>query len=239
MTQRAITKAKPRTPVASKLETLPDDLLVGGAPAVRMNEGKVELLDNGSNPFRDLGGSKRHAFNGTIFRSVLSSMWVRRNGPDDPDAVKAAVQTAAAALRAFKPSDEIEGMLAAQALAAHHGAMECYRRAMIPEQPPEMATRLRKDAANLSRTMTDMLSALDRKRGKGPQVIRVERMVVQDGGQAVVGNVQTGSATLSAPSPKAIEHEAEGIVVDGANASSSTPEGGRGGGKVQRRGKTP
>jgi hypothetical protein len=38
--------------------------------------------------------------------------------------------------------------------------------------------------------MTDMLEALDRKRGKGPQVVRVERVVVHEGGQAIVGNVQ-------------------------------------------------
>jgi hypothetical protein len=35
-----------------------------------------------------------------------------------------------------------------------------------------------------------MLEALDRKRGKGPQIVRVERVVVHEGGQAIVGNVQ-------------------------------------------------
>ena len=40
-------------------------------------------------------------------------------------------------MQAFKPSDEIEAMLAAQAMAAHHASMECSRRAMIPDQPFE------------------------------------------------------------------------------------------------------
>jgi len=97
---------------------------------------------------------------------------------------------AVAALRAFKPTDEIEGMLAAQTVAMHFGAMECFRRAMVHDQPPEVASKLRKDGANLARGMTDMLDALDRKRGKGPQVVRVERVVVHEGGQAIVGNVQ-------------------------------------------------
>jgi hypothetical protein len=70
--------------------------------------------------------------------------------------------------------------------------MECFRRAMIKDQPFDFATKLRKDGANLSRGMTDMLEALDRKRGKGPQVVRVERVVVHEGGQAIVGNVATG-----------------------------------------------
>jgi len=237
--QKAIAKARSTMPVASGSEMPPDDLLVDGVPAIRMNGQTVEVLDNGSNLLRDLGGSERHAFNGSMLRSVLSSIWVRRNGPNDADAVKAAVQTAAAALRAFKPTDEIEGMLAAQAVAAHHGAMECYRRAMLPDQPSETATKLRKDAANLSRTMADMLGALDRKRGKGPQVIRVERMVVQDGGQAVVGNVQAGSAVLPAPEPKAIGHQVEDITLDGIAAPSLAPARGRGGEKAKRRGRTP
>lgn len=42
----------------------------------------------------------------------------------------------------------------------------------------------------MSRAMTDMLDAVDRKCGKGPQVVRVGRVVVQEGGQAIVGNVK-------------------------------------------------
>jgi hypothetical protein len=66
---------------------------------------------------------------------------------------------------------------------------------------------------NASRTFIELLSALDRKRGKG-QVVRVERVVVNEGGQAIVGNVQ-GSApadTAAAP-PLAIGHEAPGITL--------------------------
>ena len=58
--------------------------------------------------------------------------------------------------------------MAAQAMAMHHASMECSRRAMLPDQPFEAACKLRKDAANMARAMTDMLDALDRKRGKGP-----------------------------------------------------------------------
>ena len=42
----------------------------------------------------------------------------------------------------IKPTDEIEGMLAAQMVAAHNATMECYRRAMLPlfraRRPPPM-----------------------------------------------------------------------------------------------------
>lgn len=139
---------------------------------------------------RQMGGSKVDAFNSVILRETLSTVWCP-NTEDDNQAKR--VATVAAALSAFEPKDEIEGMLAAQAVALHFGAMECLRRAMIHEQPFEVATKLRKDGANLARGMTDMLEAIDRKRGKGPQVVRVERVTVHEGGQAVVGNVATAA----------------------------------------------
>ena len=239
MPQKAVATPRGTVSATSKAEASPCELSVDGLPAARMDGGKVVLMDNGTNPFRDLGGSKRHAFNGSLLRSVLSATWVQRNGPDDTDATKAAIQTAAAALRAFKPTDEIEGMLAAQAVAAHSGAMECYRRAMLPDQPAEIGAKLRRDAANLSRAMTDMLEALDRKRGKGPQVIRVERMVVQDGGQAVVGNVHAGAAVLPAPEPRAIGQQMEDVLLNDTAARSLAPARGRGGRKIKEQGRTP
>lgn len=39
-----------------------------------------------------------------------------------------------AALVGIGPKDEIEGMIAAQLIATHNAAMECYRRAMLGEQ---------------------------------------------------------------------------------------------------------
>jgi len=87
----------------------------------------------------------------------------------------------------------LEGMLSAQAVAMHYGSMECFRRAILPDMPPDIASKLRKDGANLARGVADMLDALDRKRGKGPQVVRVERVVVHEGGQAIVGNVQAAA----------------------------------------------
>jgi hypothetical protein len=80
-------------------------------------------------------------------------------------------------LRAFRPADEIEGMLAAQAMAQHQAAMECSRLAMVVGQPFEYAQASRKAAANASRTFSELLTALDRRRGKaGQQVVRVEHV---------------------------------------------------------------
>ena len=100
-------------------------------------------------------------------------------------------------------------------MAAHHAAMECARRAMLREQPFEAAQGFRKAAANASRAFVELLAALDRKRGKG-QVVRVERVVVQEGGQAIVGNVQGGdmAAATKPAAPLAIGQDTSGLTLD-------------------------
>jgi hypothetical protein len=72
-----------------------------------------------------------------------------------------------AALMGIAPKDELEGMVAAQLVAAHNAAMECYRRAMIGEQTFEGRRENLAQANKLSRTYAALLEALNRHRGKG------------------------------------------------------------------------
>jgi uncharacterized membrane protein YqiK len=134
-----------------------------------------------------IGGSDHPPFNNVLLNAVAHSIWTPNGSTDEERSNRASA--ALAAVKGFAPRDEVEGMMAAQAVALHNAAMECLRRAMIPDQPSEGADRLRRQAANLSRAMVDMVDAIERRRGKGPQVVRVERVVVQDGGQAIVGAV--------------------------------------------------
>lgn len=177
---------------------------------------KVETHPNGKaevagsrKAFTSVGGSQVEPFNMIILREALGAIWVPKS---EEDGQKNRIKAVMAALDGFKPTDEIEGMLAAQAVALHFGAMECFRRSMIPEQPGDAASKLRRDGANLARTMTEMLEALDRKRGKRPQVVRVERVVVQDGGQAIVGNVSP--TPHAGPAPAALEASHAGPTLD-------------------------
>ena len=96
-----------------------------------------------------------------------------------------------AALVGIAPRDELEGMLAAQLIASHNAAMECYRRAMIGEQTFEARRENLNQANKLSRTYATLLEALNRHRGKGQQKVTVEHVHVHAGGQAVVGMVET------------------------------------------------
>jgi hypothetical protein len=57
------------------------------------------------------------------------------------------------------PRDELEGVIAAQMIAAHSAAMECYRRAMLIEQTLEGRRENLSQANKLSRTYTLLLEA--------------------------------------------------------------------------------
>lgn len=161
---------------------------------------------------KEIGGSGYYVWDMTMIdRVAMTSPTFMVDGEDYTK------KMAAIALRSFAPTDAVEGMLAAQAVALHHASLECSRRAILQGQPGEVASKLRKDAANSARAMVDMIEALDRRRGKGPQTIRVERVVVQDGGQAVVGNVTSGTpSVVSPPLQRAISHGAAPLAAGDA-----------------------
>src|SRR5262249_25809919 len=72
------------------------------------------------------------------------------------------IQNLAAPLIGIAPKDEIEGMLAAQLIAAHNAAMECYRRAMLAERTFEGRRENLSQANKLSRSCAVLLEALPR-----------------------------------------------------------------------------
>jgi hypothetical protein len=88
--------------------------------------------------------------------------------------------------------DVIEAMLAAQLMATHEAAMECFRRAALSEQTfagREMGLRY---GDRLVRSFAVLTDTLNRHCGKGQQVVRVEHVTVKAGGQAIVGVVTQG-----------------------------------------------
>ncbi|WP_394729380.1 hypothetical protein [Altererythrobacter sp. GH1-8] len=126
--------------------------------------------------------------------------------------------TALQSMAGFKPRDEVERMLAAQMLAVHEASMECFRRAMVPEQTFEARDMNLKHAAKLTSTYARQIEALGKHRGKGKQKITVEHVNVHAGGQAIVGNVEAGAkAGPSDDAPKPAK--AQRALEDGSAAS--------------------
>lgn len=97
----------------------------------------------------------------------------------------------------FKVEDGIEGMLAVQMIGTHHAIVECLRRAMIPDQPLNAHKVYLSQAERLMGLYARHLAALDKHRGRGQQNITVKHVNVASGGQAIVGNVDTGQSNAA------------------------------------------
>src|SRR6266542_3152123 len=128
--------------------------------------------------------SKRSAGRG---RTTGITLWIKHS---DEKTRETQCKATMSALVGIAPKDEIEGMIAAQLIAAHNAAMECYRRAMHSEQTFEGRRENLNQANKLSRSFAVLLDALNRHRGKGQQKVTVEHVHVHSGGQAVVGVVE-------------------------------------------------
>jgi hypothetical protein len=93
-------------------------------------------------------------------------------------------------LDAMAPKDAAEALLFTQMAAVHQATMMLARRLNHVENIPQQDAAER--ALNkLGRTYAAQMDTLKRYRSKG-QTVRVERVTVESGGQAIVGNVTKG-----------------------------------------------
>jgi hypothetical protein len=173
-----------------------------------------------------IGGSQSDHWNHIVANDTLQALWLSHS--DDQtrgQKFKAAID----GLVGIAPQDELEGMMAAQLIAAHSAAMECYRRAMIPEQTFDGRHESLNQASKLSRTFAELLEALNRHRGKGHQKVTVEHVHVHSGGQAVVGAVTTtggGDRVKSEEQPHALANATSTEMWSANAAPESVPSTG-------------
>lgn len=105
------------------------------------------------------------------------------------------------AAQSIQAENSAEKMLAHQLAAAHRLSMEMMDRAMgwlnhsqNSQVASTEAARLMNASAKMMQTYQQGLSTLQRIRTGGQQTIQVQHVHVSQGGQAVIGNVQSGAA---------------------------------------------
>jgi hypothetical protein len=152
---------------------------------------------------RAIGGSECNDWNNTLANQTMRALWIKHS---DAETCDRQLSATVAALVGIGPKDELEGMMAAQLIAAHNAAMECYRRAMIGEQTFEGRRENLNQANKLSRTWATLLEALNKHRGKGQQKVTVEHVHVHQGGQAIVGNVEAARGVGASPKTEERPH---------------------------------
>jgi hypothetical protein len=152
---------------------------------------------------RRIGGSRSDDWNNAVLNQCANALGIAHSAQEQRDHLCRAVISG---LIGIDPKDELEGMIAAQLIAGHNAAMECFRRAMLPNQSFEGRRENLTQANKLSRTFAMLLDALNRHRGKGQQKVTVEHVHVHSGGQAIVGTVGTpggGDRPKSEDQPRA------------------------------------
>ena len=136
---------------------------------------------------QDISGSPAPSFTCILLNQLDRALY--RGSEPDPEVVKLQDYAALRALQGIAPRDPVEGMLAAQMVATHEAAMECFRRAHLVGQSFEARQAELGQAGRLVRSYAALAETLGRRRQPPEQVVRVERVTVADGGQAIVGTV--------------------------------------------------
>jgi hypothetical protein len=153
------------------------------APVVVLNDdGPVHVKCMAGD--RPLGSDDERFIMGLVSQIINASS---KGGTID----KPASDFALSVVQAIDPRDEVEAMLAAQMAAVHMATMTFARRLNNVETIPQQ------DSAGslmnkLARTYAAQAEALKKYRSGGEQRITVQHVTVNDGGQAVVGNINAG-----------------------------------------------
>jgi hypothetical protein len=107
-----------------------------------------------------------------------------------------AMNAALAMIEAAAPKDEIEGALAVQMACTHTAAMAVLAKLDVAFATERHVAAFGSAAARLMRACATQVEVLRRLRNGGHQYVRVEHVQINDGGQAVIGNVQQQDAQV-------------------------------------------
>jgi len=195
-TKASLTNNSTKSRALSK-RTLPGAVLTQdekpGAPKFKLIEkGKVDLIVKEPKRFfqqaRETVGSDDIDFIemlmtqvGNIFSNI------------EENTVKQA-NFSSAFLHGLKPRDQMEGILFAQMAGTHNLIMEYMRRAIRQGQNIDAAEDYTNRACRLMNLFLRQIETLEKYRGKSTQQkVIVEHVQVQEGGQAIVGNIERPS----------------------------------------------
>ncbi|MFK4979932.1 hypothetical protein, partial [Klebsiella pneumoniae] len=90
--------------------------------------------------------------------------------------------------KSIRPRDAVEAMLVAQMVSVHVMAMRCAQHLAHADDLAQHDSAARA-LGRLARTFPAQIEALNRYRSHGEPAITVQNVKVEDGGNAIVGNV--------------------------------------------------
>ena len=172
-------------------------LLQAATPTTK-DRAVAQLEPNPTPRLKVLGGGEADSWNRRIGQTLGVAL-PDSHLPNFAEAARACLQ----GLRDNKPNDPVEGMLAAQIVAAHEASMHLRQLAWVPEQSFEAATKFLELAEKAARTVGILSERLDQHRGRSQQQIVVKHVTV-NADQALVADTITagrGRHRVSAQPP--------------------------------------
>lgn len=123
-------------------------------------------------------------FAGALSLQIADATSLARNVREDE------VNFCLAVVEGIQPQDHLEAMLASQMAVVHQQAMASVRKLGNSQNIPQQDTN-EKTLNKLMRTFAMQMDTLKRYRSRGEQRVYVERVNVESGAQAVIGDVHT------------------------------------------------
>ena len=141
-----------------------------------------------------LGVADRDAMHGILRQLVKASV-----SGENPDEVNLSFMISM--VKSIKPRDSVEAMLVAQMVSVHVMAMRCAHHLANADDLAQHDSAARA-LGRLARTFPAQIEALNRYRSQGEPAVTVQNVKVEDGGNAIVGNVtQHASVIVSDKKP--------------------------------------
>jgi len=152
-------------------------------PKIELKEdGILKVQVTGEDSMRLIFGTESDELANGLLRQIVNAA----KHEQDPNLIGAHFMLSA--VKGIEPQDEVEAMLATQMAAVHMATMTFARRLAHIENIPQQDSA-EKAFNKLARTFTAQVEALKRYRTGGEQKVTVQHVTVNEGGQAVDGNV--------------------------------------------------
>ncbi len=135
-----------------------------------------------------LGAADRDAMEGILRQLVRASASGGR-----PDEVNLSFMISM--VKSIRPRDSVEAMLVAQMVSVHVMAMRCAQHLANADDLAQHDSAARA-LGRLARTFPAQIEALNRYRSHGEPAITVQSVKVEDGGNAIVGNVTQHASVI-------------------------------------------
>lgn len=155
---------------------------VRARPRIGKDEsGALQMTCAKESTLRDLVGVKTDEMALGVFNSAIHALGAKSD---------VYIPLMNATFAELEPRDAVEAMLAAQ-MTATHVMMTGLANKVMDAPNQSLREAYERSVTRLSRTFLAQMEALKKYRAKAQQVVRVERVTVHEGGQAIVGAVQT------------------------------------------------